>query len=263
MLAGQAHRDVPAHDIVDVVGEHARYELRRARRPLRSQIGHPAAQGAIEMARQRAEKLFEKAAHVAVHPIAGQVFLPGKGKDHGGAGTGARLALNEISPLRRECLGILFPDAIVTGYDGELIDEMLSPNVAPSVALMNPPYSHGIERGHDGRTGARHLRSAWKRLLPGGRLVAVMPEWFDLPRFLVGITGPVALRLNAAIERGFVKQGTSITTRLLVLDKVDGGDSPVIGKPVNFAELCFLVGLLPNRTGHVAEPRCRRAVVRW
>jgi hypothetical protein len=27
------------------------------------------------------------------------------------AKAGARLALNEISPLRRECLGALFPDA--------------------------------------------------------------------------------------------------------------------------------------------------------
>ncbi|MBS0482329.1 MAG: class I SAM-dependent methyltransferase, partial [Proteobacteria bacterium] len=113
----------------------------------------------------------------------------------------ARLALNEISPLRRECLGAVFPAASVTAHDGELIDELLGADVAPSVVLMNPPYSHGLERGHDGRTGARHLRSAWKRLLPGGRLVAVMPEWFDLPRFLNGISGPVSLRLNAAIER--------------------------------------------------------------
>jgi hypothetical protein len=166
----------------------------------------------------------------------------------------ARLALNEISPLRRECLGTLFPGAPVAGHDGELIDELLDPLIAPSVVLMNPPYSHGIERGHDGRTGARHLRSAWSRLLPGGRLVAVTPEWFDLPRFLGGIVGPVALRLNASIERGFVKQGTSITTRLLVLDKVDGGDSPIIAKPVTFAELCFLVDTLLVRKQPVDEP---------
>lgn len=170
------------------------------------------------------------------------------------AKAGGRLALNEISPLRRECLSLLFPDAAVTGCDGELIDELLAPDVGPRVVLMNPPYSHGIERGHDGRTGARHLRSAWKRLLPGGRLVAVMPEWFDLPRFVAGIAGPVALRLNAAIERGFVKQGTSITTRLLVLDKADGGDSPIIAKPVNFAELCFLLDMLPTRAERTAEP---------
>ncbi|MDE8654347.1 strawberry notch family protein [Novosphingobium album (ex Liu et al. 2023)] len=171
-----------------------------------------------------------------------------------GAKAGARLALNEISPLRRECLGTLFPAARVTALDGELIDELLDPLVAPSVVLMNPPYSHGIERGQDGRTGARHLRSAWKRLLPAGRLVAMMPDWFDLPRFLAGIVGPVALRLNATVERGFVKQGTSITTRLLVLDKADGGDSPMIAKPANFTELCLLVEKLPDRAARMAEP---------
>ena len=164
------------------------------------------------------------------------------------------LALNEISPLRRDCLAALFEGAQITGHDGELIDEMLDPVVCPSAVLMNPPYSHGIERGHDGRTGARHLRSAWKRLLPGGRLVAVMPEWFVPDRFLGGIAGPLALRLNAVIERGFVKQGTSITTRLIVLDKVDGGDSPIIAKPVSFAELCFLIDMLPDRAEHAAVP---------
>jgi hypothetical protein len=166
----------------------------------------------------------------------------------------ARFALNEISPLRRECLAAMFPGAPVTGHDGELIDELLEPSVAPSVVLMNPPYSHGIERGHDGRTGARHLRSAWKRLASGGRLVAVMPEWFDMPRFLAGIAGPVALRLNAAIERGFVKQGTSITIRLLVLDKIDAGASPTIAKPVTFEELCWLVDALPLRKSGSQEP---------
>lgn len=170
------------------------------------------------------------------------------------AKAGARLALNEISSLRRACLRAMFPNAPVSGHDGELIDELLETNVAPSVVLMNPPYSHGIERGHDGRTGARHLRSAWKRLASGGRLVAVMPEWFDLPRFLAGIAGPVALRLNAAIERGFVKQGTSITTRLLVLDKIDAGASPTIAKPVTFEELCWLVDALPLRKSGSQEP---------
>src|SRR3546814_13176857 len=80
----------------------------------------------------------------------------------------ARLALNEISPLRRDCLNALFPAARVTGHNAELIDELLDPAIIPSVVLMNPPYSHGIERGHDSRTGARHLRSAWNRLASGG-----------------------------------------------------------------------------------------------
>lgn len=82
----------------------------------------------------------------------------------------SRLALNEISPLRRDCLSALFPAARVTGYDAELIDELLDLAIIPSVVLMNPPYSHGIERGRDSRTGSRHLRSAWNRLASGGGL---------------------------------------------------------------------------------------------
>ncbi len=51
----------------------------------------------------------------------------------------SRLALNEISLLRRDCLSALFPAARVTGYDAELIDELLDPAIIPSVVLMNPP----------------------------------------------------------------------------------------------------------------------------
>jgi len=160
---------------------------------------------------------------------------------------GARLALNEISPLRRECLASLFPQAALSGHDGELIDELLDPTLAPSVVLMNPPYSHGVERGADGRTGARHLRSAWKRLATGGRLVAVMPEWFDLHRFVSGTSGPIALRLNVAIERAFARSGTSITTRLIVLDKTLPGIEPVAASTSTFSELCELVDALPPR----------------
>ncbi|WP_109798777.1 MULTISPECIES: strawberry notch family protein [Novosphingobium] len=163
------------------------------------------------------------------------------------AKAGTRLALNEISPLRRDCLTAVFPAARVTGHDAELIDELLDPAVVPSAVLMNPPYSHGIERGHNGRTGARHLRSAWNRLAPGGRLVAIMPEWFDCARFLAGAKGPVSLRLNAAVERAFFKNGTGITTRLLVLDKVEGANEPVAIRTNAFRQLVDLVDALPAR----------------
>jgi hypothetical protein len=163
------------------------------------------------------------------------------------AKAGAQLALNEISPLRRECLEVLFPDAPVTGFDAELIDELLDPAVLPSVVLMNPPYSHSVECGHDGKTGDRHLRSAWKRLSSGGRLVAVMPEWFDVGRFIGSLAGPVSLRLNAAIERGFLKQGTSITTRLLVFDKVTTTTEPVVVRGLDFADLVAAIDTLPPR----------------
>jgi hypothetical protein len=168
---------------------------------------------------------------------------------------GTHLALNEISPLRRDCLTAAFPAARVTGHDAELIDELLDPVIAPSVVLMNPPYSHGIERGHDGRTGARHLRSAWNRLAPGGRLVAIMPEWFDCARFLAGAKGPVSMRLNAAVERAFIKNGTGITTRLLVLDKVEGANEPIAIRTNEFRQLVDLVDALPARASPKAAPQ--------
>ena len=167
---------------------------------------------------------------------------------------GTRLALNEISPLRRDCLSALYPAARTTGYDAELIDELLDPVISPSVVLMNPPYSQGIERGHDSRTGSRHLRSAWNRLAPGGRLVAIMPEWFDCTRFLVGLKGPVALRLNAAVERAFIKSGTGITTRLLVLDKVEGANEPVAIRKNDFPQLVDLINALPARDSRQVAP---------
>jgi len=142
----------------------------------------------------------------------------------------------------------------VAGHDAELIDELLDPAITPSVVLMNPPYSHGIERGHDSRTGSRHLRSAWNRLASGGRLVAIMPEWFDCARFLAGLKGPVSLRLNAAVERAFVKHGTGITTRLLVLDKVEGSFEPVTERTNDFRQLVDIVDALPDRTSLDAVP---------
>ena len=163
------------------------------------------------------------------------------------ANADARLILNEISPLRRDCLGCLFPDAAVTAHDGELIDELLDPSQVPTAGLINPPYSHGVERGRDGHTGARHLSSAWKRLATGGRLAAVMPEWFDVHRFLDAALGPITLRLNVAVERGFVRHGTSITTRLVVLDKVEDGPAPVIARTSDFDALCDLVDAVPAR----------------
>jgi hypothetical protein len=163
------------------------------------------------------------------------------------AKAGSRLALNEISPLRRDCLNALFPAARVAGHDAELIDELLDPAITPSVVLMNPPYSHGFERGHDSRTGSRHLRSAWNRLARGGRLVAIMPEWFDCAKFLVDLKGPISLRLNAAVERAFVKHGTGITTRLLVFDKVEGSNEPATIRTSSFRELVELVDALPAR----------------
>ena len=161
---------------------------------------------------------------------------------------GAKIILNEIAPLRRECLHALFPKMSVTFHDGELIDELLNPSLLPSVVLINPPFSVGLERGHDGRTGARHVRSAFRRLRAGGRLVAIMPEWFDATDFKSSLSEPLSIRLNMSIERAFARQGTGITTRLIVIDKVVCDKAPFAGRAESLRELVQHVDQIASRS---------------
>ena len=54
------------------------------------------------------EELFEKFAHLAMHPIAGKVFLPCKSKDHGRAGvraTGGEHKCRFVEPDRLKLSG--------------------------------------------------------------------------------------------------------------------------------------------------------------
>ena len=72
------------------------------------------------------------------------------------AKAGSRLSLNEISPLRRDCLKAVFPAARVTGHDAELIDELLDPAVVPSAVLMKSSSKRARwgERHKDGKQRA-------------------------------------------------------------------------------------------------------------
>ncbi len=107
---------------------------------------------------------------------------------------GAKLILNEIDGLRSACLRELFPGAPTFSHDGELIDELLPSRHNPNLVLMNPPFARSAERGKDGRSALRHLRSAWRRLAAGDRLVAIMPEGFSAAEFAKNEPGSCALR---------------------------------------------------------------------
>lgn len=73
---------------------------------------------------------------LVLEPSAGTGILASFAKS-----TGARLALNELSDLRRELLELLFPQAQVSGHDASSIDDRLDRSIAPSVVIMNPPFS--------------------------------------------------------------------------------------------------------------------------
>ena len=115
-------------------------------------------------------------ADLVIEPSAGTGLLAAAA-----ARAGCRLLLNEIDPGRRRCLAAAFPDAMLSGHDGELIHDLLDQAVRPTVVLMNPPFARGAERGEDRYAGGRHLLASLTRLAPGGRLVAIMPESLAMP----------------------------------------------------------------------------------
>lgn len=86
----------------------------------------------------------------------------------------ARLSLNEYAPLRHGILRLLFPGSAVSQHDAAHIDDYLNHSIRPTVVFMNPPFSAGVHvEGRVADAAWRHLASAFARLAPGGRLVAI------------------------------------------------------------------------------------------
>ncbi|MGE5564454.1 MAG: strawberry notch-like NTP hydrolase domain-containing protein, partial [Bacillota bacterium] len=144
---------------------------------------------------------------------------------------GARLLLNEIDAKRRSNLADAFPDAQLSGHDGELIDDCLAPELRPTLVLMNPPFARSIGRDEDRYAGARHLAAAYARLSPGGRLVAIMPESFSPfgsgRAIRARVDNAASLRLEALIAPGaFARHGTGVAVRLIVYDKIEPAGTP-------------------------------------
>lgn len=144
---------------------------------------------------------------------------------------GASLFLNELSPTRTDILTALFK-TIVTSFNAEHIHDRLDDSVQPTVILMNPPFSvspnvTGSMQGMD----FRHVKSALHRLAPGGRLVAITsaglspqnPQWKDAFASLEAIA---TLRYSTAVSgKLFQRHGTTIATRLTVIDKHPAGNA--------------------------------------
>ena len=144
---------------------------------------------------------------------------------------GARLALNELAEPRADLLARLFADAPVTRHDAASIDDRLAETVRPSVILMNPPFSVAVNV--DGKmkgAALRHIASALARLVPGGRQVAITgasqspdaPAWRDA---FVRLQESGRILFTAALDgRAYAKHGTSIDTRLTVIEKTPASD---------------------------------------
>ena len=140
---------------------------------------------------------------------------------------GASLALNEIAPDRARLLAALFPTATISAHDAEAIHDRLDAAVRPTVVLVNPPFSASphVDDRHAAATW-HHIAAAFARLQPGGRLVAITADWFapENPAWTAAFARLAErggrLTLTVPVARGvFARQGTSVATRLTVLDK--------------------------------------------
>ncbi|WP_193746573.1 strawberry notch-like NTP hydrolase domain-containing protein [Ruegeria sp. ANG-R] len=137
----------------------------------------------------------------------------------------ATLHLNELDDQRRSLLAIASGQA-VTGHDAEFIADLIDEGVSPTVVLMNPPFASSATRS-DKTIAARHVLSAAKALRDGGRLVAIVPPSVSMTgdaglwRRICAVATPV-LRLHLP-RAAFRKMGTSVSTDLLVLDKMADG----------------------------------------
>jgi len=173
------------------------------------------------------------------------------------------LTLNEIDRARRDALAHIFPRARLSGHDGELIAELAngpSSNVTPSVILMNPPFARSRERGVDGRTAMRHLRSALRVCASGGRLVAIIADGFDAVAF-VEDQEQASLLLNVRLSGAFSRSGTGISVRMVVIDKEAlQNASTITGEFADLTELNSCLANLPDRAPR--QPNIHRLPVR-
>ncbi|WP_456151447.1 strawberry notch-like NTP hydrolase domain-containing protein [Defluviicoccus vanus] len=148
---------------------------------------------------------------------------------------GGALVLNELAETRSALLTSLFPAVPVTRFDAAQIDDHLDQAVVPSVVLMNPPFSAMANvAGRMADTAYRHIASALARLAEGGRLVAITganfspdaPAWRDaFARLQERGRIVFTTAINGAV---YAKHGTSIDTRLIVIDKAPADDSSAL-----------------------------------
>ena len=114
--------------------------------------------------------------------------------------------------------------------------------ITPSVVLMNPPFS--VVASVDRRmadAALRHIASALARLPEGGRLVVITgascspdnPVWGDA---FIRLQERGRVVFSAAIAGGvFAKHGTTIETRLTVIDRLPADDATTFPTPSGVA----------------------------
>ncbi len=155
---------------------------------------------------------------------------------------GGALVLNELAETRATLLTSLFPAISVTRFDAAQIDDHLDPATVPTVVLMNPPFSAMANvYGRVADAAYRHIRSALARLADGGRLVAITganfapeaPAWRNA---FIRLQERGRVVFSAAIDGGvYARNGTSVETRLTIIDKAPADDPSAFPESLGIA----------------------------
>ncbi|MER2534491.1 MAG: strawberry notch-like NTP hydrolase domain-containing protein [Rhizobiaceae bacterium] len=192
--------------------------------------------------------------------------------------SGASLVLNELAETRAGLLAHLFPTVPVTRFDAAQINDHLDAGIVPSIVLMNPPFSVMANVSRRMADAAyRHIASALARLADGGRLVAITGASFapDAPAWreaFVRLQEHGRVVFSAAVDGSvYAKHGTTIDTRLTVIDKSPADDPTVVATSRGTApDAATLLGWvirdmparLPVTTSTAAQTTLRPAVPR-
>ena len=169
---------------------------------------------------------------------------------------GAKVVLNELSERRQDLLANLFPEAMLFKENAEQLDNVLPLDVAPTVIVMNPPFSASagrVQGQRDTSIGARHIEQALKRLRDNGRLVAVVGKGMALDRpafskWWKEIEGKYNVRANIGISgKEYAKYGTTFDNQMLVIDKTGSTTQGVLtGGVESVADLPILLEGIRN-----------------
>ncbi len=184
---------------------------------------------------------------------------------------GGSLLLNELAETRADLLAALFPACDLTRVDAAQIDDHLPASAVTSVILMNPPFS--VMANVSGRVAdaaSRHVASALARLAEGGRLVTITgtnfgPEQPASRDAFVRLQEHGRVVFTAAIDGSvYAKHGTTIETRLTVIDKLPAEDPAVFPASAGIAPdvatlLAWIEAQVPARLP-VALPEIGQAV---
>ena len=154
---------------------------------------------------------------------------------------GASVHANELSDRRADLLAALLTEAgqdparTLTRENADHLDAILPPTVRADVVVMNPPFSRTAGRLGRRRVptvGTGHVLQALRRLDAGGRLVAVLSAGVrrgkPTHRAFFEAVDRDPFRLRADVEVGgavYRPYGTSVRTRLLVVDRSPEGSS--------------------------------------